>query len=121
MKLPGPDHPVSITRHPRQLRVSANGRVVARTARALALKEASYPEVKYIPRDDADLSLLVKSDRVTHCPYKGDASYYSIRAGDTLIENAIWSYEAPYPAMREIAGYLAFYPDKVAIEDVTAN
>ena len=121
MKLPGPDHPISIMPNPRRLRVAANGVVIARTARALVLKEASYPEVQYIPRDDADQSLLMKTDRVTHCPYKGDASYYSIKAGDKVIENAIWSYETPFPAVRDIAGHLAFYPDKVKIEDVTSN
>ena len=92
--------------------------VVADTAHALTLKEASYPAVQYVPRADANMALLVRTERTTHCPYKGDASYFSISAGGKSIENSIWSYETPFPAMAEIGGYLAFYPDKVTIEEV---
>ena len=119
MKLPGPDHPITITPNPKRLRVTFNGKVVAESARALTLQEASYPPVQYIPREDADAALLKRTERSTHCPYKGDASYYSIEAGGRRAENAIWSYEAPFPAMAEIAGHLAFYPDRVdRIEEV---
>lgn len=115
MKLPGPDHPISIAPNPRRVRVVAGGAVVAETTRALTLREASYRPVQYIPRADARMDLLARTDRATHCPYKGDASYFSILGGG---ENAVWSYEAPFPAMTEIAGYLAFYPDRVdAIEE----
>ena len=113
MKLPGPDHPITITPNPKRLRVTFNGKVVAESARALTLQEASYPPVQYIPREDADAALLKRTERSTHCPYKGDASYYSIEAGGRRAENAIWSYETPFPAMAEIAGHLAFYPDRV--------
>jgi uncharacterized protein (DUF427 family) len=113
MKLPGPDHPITITPNPKRLRVTFAGQVVAETARALTLQEASYPPVQYIPREDADAALLKRTERSTHCPYKGDASYYSIEAGGRRAENAIWSYEAPFPAMQQIAGHLAFYPDRV--------
>ena len=118
MKLPGPDHPISITANPKKIRVTANGVVVAETSHALSLKEASYPIVQYIPRVDVDMELLSKTGRSTHCPYKGDASYFSINAGGTTLDNSIWSYEAPFPAMAEITGYLAFYPNKVTIEEV---
>jgi uncharacterized protein (DUF427 family) len=118
MKLPGPDHPITITTNPRRVRVSAGGVVIAETAHALTLKEASYPAVQYVPRADANLALLARTERVTHCPYKGDANYFSIKAGDTTIENSIWTYETPFPAMAEISGHLAFYPDKVRIEEV---
>ena len=118
MKLPGPDHPITITANPKRVRVSAGGIVIADTTRALTLKEASYPAVQYIPRGDANMALLARSDRVTHCPYKGDANYFSIDAGGKTLENSIWSYETPFPAMTEISGYLAFYPDKVTIEEV---
>jgi uncharacterized protein (DUF427 family) len=119
MKLPGPDHPITITPNPKRLRVTFAGQVVAETARALTLQEASYPPVQYIPREDADAALLKRTERSTHCPYKGDASYYSIEAGGRRAENAIWSYETPYPAMEQIAGHLAFYPDRVdRIEEV---
>jgi uncharacterized protein (DUF427 family) len=118
MKIPGPDHPITITPTPRRVRVSAGGVVIAETSAALTLKEASYPPVQYVPRADANMELLTRSDRVTHCPYKGDASYYSINAAGGGIANAIWSYEEPFPAMAEISGYLAFYPDKVTIEEL---
>jgi uncharacterized protein (DUF427 family) len=118
MKLPGPDHPISITANPKRVRVCANGVVIADSARALTLKEAGYPAVQYVPRADANLSLMARTDRVTHCPYKGDANYFSIVAGGKAIENAIWTYETPFPAMAEIAGHLAFYPDRVKIEEL---
>ncbi len=71
-----------------------------------------------VPREDVNLALLARTDRVIHCPYKGDANYFSIKADGRAIENAIWSYETPFPAMAEIASHLAFYPDKVTIEEV---
>ena len=120
MKVPGPDHPITITANPKRIRVLADGVVIADTTHALTLKEASYPAVQYVPRDDTKMALLERTDRVTHCPYKGDASYFSIRANGKTLDNAIWTYETPYPAMTEISGHLAFYPDKVKIEEVTA-
>ena len=118
MKLPGPDHPITITPNPNRIRVSADGVVIAETRRALTLKEAKYPAVQYIPREDAKLELLSRTDRVTHCPYKGDANYFSVNANGKVIENSIWTYEAPFPAMAEISSHLAFYPDKVKIEEL---
>jgi uncharacterized protein (DUF427 family) len=118
MKLPGPDHPITITANPRRVRVSAGGVVIAESTNALTLKEASYPAVNYLPRKDANLALLSRSERVTHCPYKGDANYFSINADGKTIADAIWTYESPFPAMTEISGHLAFYPDKVKIEEV---
>jgi uncharacterized protein (DUF427 family) len=118
MKLPGPDHPITITANPKRVRVSAGGVVIADTTHALTLKEASYPAVQYVPRKDANMGVLARTDRVTHCPYKGDANYFSIKADGKTIENSIWTYETPFPAMTEIAGHLAFYPDKVKIEEV---
>jgi len=116
MKIPGPDHPITITANPGRVRVLAGGKVIADTTRALALKEATYPVVQYIPREDVDQSFLTRTTRSTHCPYKGDASYFTVQAGDSTVENAVWSYETPFPAMHEITGYLAFYPHKVTIE-----
>ncbi|MDO9707250.1 DUF427 domain-containing protein [Paracraurococcus lichenis] len=119
MKLPGPDHPITIAPNPKRVRVTFNGRVVADTLRALTLKEASYPAVQYIPREDAEMALLERTPHATHCPYKGDAAYYSIAADGRRTENAIWTYESPYPAVAAIAGHLAFYPDRVdRIEEV---
>jgi uncharacterized protein (DUF427 family) len=118
MKLPGPDHPITIAANPKRVRVSADGVVIADTTQALTLKEASYPAVQYVPREHANMALLVRTGRTTHCPYKGDANYFSINANGKTIENSIWTYETPFPAMTEIAGHLAFYPDKVTIEEL---
>jgi uncharacterized protein (DUF427 family) len=118
MKQPGPDHPISIARNGKRVRVIFAGRVIADTTRALTLKETRYPPVHYIPRADADMGALQRSVHHTHCPYKGDASYFTIAAGGRRAENAVWSYEAPYPAVNEIKEHLAFYPDRVdAIEE----
>jgi uncharacterized protein (DUF427 family) len=118
MRLPGPDHPITISANPKRIRVTAGDTVIADTTHALTLQEASYPAVQYVPRSDAKMELLSRTERVTHCPYKGDANYFSIAADGKTIENAIWTYEMPFPAMAEISGYLAFYPDKVRIEEV---
>jgi len=118
MKLPGPDHPITIARNGNRVRVTFAGQVIADTTRALTLKEASYPPVQYIPRADAKMKLLARTSHHTHCPYKGDASYFAIEAGGRKVENAVWSYEQPFPAMAEIKEYLAFYPNRVdAIEE----
>jgi uncharacterized protein (DUF427 family) len=113
MKQPGPDHPITVTPNSKRVRVTLGGKVVADTTQALTLQEASYPPVQYIPREDADMSLLTPTTNSTHCPYKGEASYFSINAGGRTAENAVWSYEQPYSAVVEIAGHLAFYPNRV--------
>jgi uncharacterized protein (DUF427 family) len=113
MKLPGPDHSIAIARNGKRVRVSFAGRTIADTMRALTLTEAGYKPVFYIPRADADMSLLTPTAHSTHCPYKGDASYFSIGAGGRVAENAVWSYEQPFPAMAEIEGHLAFYRNRV--------
>lgn len=113
MKLPGPDHPITIAKNNKRVRVTLGGRVVADTTRALTLTEASYKPVFYIPRDDADMSLLARTEHKTHCPYKGDASYFSIIANGRSADNAVWSYEQPFPAMGPIKDHLAFYRDRV--------
>ena len=117
MKVPGPDHPITIAPADKRVRVRFGGKVVADSTRALTLKEASYPPVYYIPRADADMSLLKATERSTHCPYKGDASYFSIAAGAETADNAVWSYQQPFPAMAEIKDHLAFNPNKVTFEE----
>ena len=113
IKIPGPDHPISIEENPSRVVVTGGGRVIADTRDALTLREASYPAVHYIPRGDVDMSALVRSEHTTYCPYKGDASYYSIPAGGDRSLNAVWRYEAPFEAMAQIKDYVAFYPDRV--------
>ena len=118
VKIPGPDHPITIERNPAHIVVTLAGRVVADTRDALTLREAAYPAVQYIPRKDVDMALLARTDHATYCPYKGDCSYYSIPLGGERSKNAVWSYEAPYAAVTPIKDYLAFYPNRVdAIEE----
>jgi uncharacterized protein (DUF427 family) len=119
MKRPGPDHPISIKPNPHRVRVVLGGVIVAETTKALTLKEATLPPVQYIPREDVAMDLLERTDHSSHCPYKGDASYFTAMAGGIVARNAVWSYEEPYEAVREIAGRVAFYPNKVdAIEEL---
>ena len=113
IKLPGLDHPISIERNPTRIVVTVAGRVIADTRNALTLREADYPPVQYIPREDVDLSQLKRTDHTTYCPYKGDCSYYSVPAGGKKSINAVWTYEDPYPAVAQIKGHVAFYPDRV--------
>jgi uncharacterized protein (DUF427 family) len=111
--IPGPDHPIAIAPSTLRVVVSVAGRVIADTRAALALKEATYPAVYYIPRQDADMSLLQRTAHTTYCPYKGDCSYYSIPLGGGRSTNAVWCYEAPYESVAQIKDYLAFYRDRV--------
>jgi len=107
------DHPITISPNPNRVRVRFAGRTVADTTHALNLKEATYPAVVYVPRADVDMNLLTRTTHKTHCPYKGDAAYYSIKADGKVAENAIWTYEQPFPGVAQIASYVAFYPNKV--------
>ena len=113
VKQPGPDHPITIEANGKRVQVRFADRVVADTTRAKTLKETTYRPAHYIPREDADMSLFERTSHSTYCPYKGDASYYSIKVGGKIAENAIWSYEQAYPAVAEIDGYLCFYANRV--------
>ena len=113
IKIPGPDHPISIETNPSRVVVKVSGKIIADTRDALTLREASYPPVQYIPRRDVDMSALTRSEHATYCPYKGEASYYSIPAGGGRSLNAVWTYETPFEAMAQIKDYVAFYPDRV--------
>ncbi len=118
MKLPGPDHPITIALNQRRVRVEVDGHVIADSVAALTLKEASYPAVQYIPREDIEMGFFSRTDHRTHCPYKGDASYFTTKIDGDLLENVAWSYEDPYPAMAQIRGMLAFYTEKVRVYEV---
>src|SRR5277367_3715765 len=119
IKIPGPDHPISIDANPSRIVVTVGGKVIADSRDALTLREASYPAVQYIPRRDVDMAALTRSEHTTYCPYKGDASYYSIPAGGDRSVNAVWTYESPFEAMTQIKEYVAFYPDRVDEISVT--
>lgn len=119
VKTPGPDHPITVEPATSRVVVTVAGKTVADSRSALTLREADYPGVYYIPREDADLSLLERTGHQTYCPYKGDASYYSIRPAGERGTNAVWTYEAPYDAVNPIKDHLAFYPDRVdAIQEL---
>ena len=120
IKLPGPDHPITISPANGKFRVTVPGTIVAESQGALLLEEKGCSPVYYLPRDDADMSLLVRTEHYTYCPYKGDCSYYSIPIGGSQSENAVWTYERPHEAVASIREYLAFYPSRVdAIEVVS--
>jgi uncharacterized protein (DUF427 family) len=113
MKIPGPDHPISIDANPSRVTVTVGGKIIADTRNALILREASYPPVQYVPRQDVDMTALTRSEHTTYCPFKGDASYYSIPAGGDRSLNAVWTYETPFEAVARIKDHVAFYPDRV--------
>ncbi len=109
------DHPITIEPIAERVRVIWRGQTIADSARALELSEAGYKPVAYIPRDDVVMSMLERTERVTSCPYKGEANYFSIRDGATRDDNAVWTYESPKAGVAEIASHLAFYPNRVEV------
>ena len=113
IRLPGPDHPITIERNPARVVVMVAGQIIADTCDAVTLREESYAAVQYVPRKDVDMSALERSAHATFCPYKGDCAYYNILINGRRSINAVWTYEAPFPAVAEIRGHLAFYPERV--------
>lgn len=120
VKQPGPDHPITIEPNPSRVLVRAGGRTVADTRRALTLREADYPPVQYVPLEDVDRSLLEPTDHATYCPFKGDASYYTI-TGSENGANAVWEYRTPHSAVAAIEGHVAFYADRVEVSEQPAG
>lgn len=118
MKLPGPDHPITVTAHPGRVQVQFEGHVIADSANVLTLKESTYKPVFYFPRDDVAMDYLHRTDHSTHCPYKGDASYFTLDMDGDIRENAVWTYETPYDAMSVIENRVAFYPNIVTFHEV---
>lgn len=114
---PGPDHPITVERNPARVVVTVAGTKIAESSEVLALRESTYPAVQYVPRKDVDMSALERTDHATYCPYKGEASYYTIRGGDQALANAVWTYEQPYDAVADIRDHLAFYADRVDITE----
>ncbi|MGB8535013.1 MAG: DUF427 domain-containing protein [Acidobacteriaceae bacterium] len=120
IRIPGPDHPITISPAEGKVRVTVTGKIVAESSRALRLEEKGCPPVYYVPRSDTDMSLLVRTTHYTYCPYKGDCTYYSIPIGGAKSEYAVWTYEKPYEAVADIKDHLAFYPTRVdAIEVIS--
>jgi uncharacterized protein (DUF427 family) len=121
IRIPGPDHPISITPTKGRVTVSLDGKLIADSREALTLREADYPPAQYIPRKDVDMSQLQRTTRSTYCPYKGECVYYSIPAGGERSVNAVWSYEVPYAAVSAIREHLAFYPGRVDAVEIDSE
>jgi len=113
MKIPGPDHPITVEPSDRQVTVTFNGKTIAESSMALRMQESTYSPVYYVPLADVDPAVITHTGHSTHCPYKGEASYYSVTVGIESAENAIWTYEAPYEAVAAIKDHVAFYTDKM--------
>jgi uncharacterized protein (DUF427 family) len=116
MKIPGTDHPISIVRSGSPVVVRVAGRQIGESLEPLILHEARYPAVPYIPRGDLDMSLFTRTATTTHCPYKGDATYFTITVAGQTYPDAAWSYETPYPVVEGIARHIAFFPDRVGVQ-----
>ena len=112
---PGPDHPITISPTGQHVVVRAGDQVMAETDRALTLEEANYGPVQYVPLEDVDSAVLRSTDHETYCPFKGEASYYTVTTPAGELENVIWTYTEPYDAVSEIAGHAAFYTDRVEL------
>jgi uncharacterized protein (DUF427 family) len=118
---PGPDHPITVTPNHNRIVVTVAGKVIADTRNALTLQESTYPPVQYLPLTDVDQSVLERTETVTYCPYKGDASYYSITLGGDKTVDAVWEYREPRSAVAAIKDHVAFYPDRVDAIDIEAD
>ena len=103
---------ITIEPNPNRVIVRLDGEIIADSTRALVMRAPGTPDQQYIPREDVDMTRLSRTTHATHCPYKGDASYFSLEAG-RRIENAVWSYEDPYDEVGCIKDRLAFYADRV--------
>jgi uncharacterized protein (DUF427 family) len=113
-------HTIAISGNQHRVRVIHGGVTVADTQSGLTLTETGLPDVFYFPRSDVNMARLERSTHTSHCPFKGEASYFHLRTEDGLIENAVWSYETPLEAMARIKGYLAFYASRVDRIDQTS-
>ncbi len=117
MNVPSQAHAITIEKHPGRVRVTFHGTVIADTTQALVLKEGRLPPVRYISREDVRLSLLQRTNYGTHCPFKGDASYFSVCVGDQTADNAVWTYEAPLDAVAAIKRYVSFDGETMDVLD----
>ena len=113
--IPDASHPITVTPTPGRVQVVAHGSVIAESTSSLTLQESTYPAVQYVPIADIDPTLLARTDTSTYCPFKGDASYFSLTTPDGTITDAGWTYDEAYDAVAEIKDHIAFYPDKVTV------
>ena len=108
-----PDYRVDLEPDGERVRVRVGGEILADSTRALIVRETRHDPVVYLPREDVRLDLLERTDHRTFCPFKGEASYWTLRAADRVEENAVWSYEDPFDEVAGLKDYMAFYPDRV--------
>ncbi|WP_101674463.1 DUF427 domain-containing protein [Alloalcanivorax mobilis] len=106
-------HRITLAPTPGRVIVTVASQVIADSQRALTLREGNLPPVQYLPRDDVDMSRLTRTTHTSHCPFKGDANYYSIATAEGEANNAVWTYEQPLPGVEAIRDYLAFYAERV--------
>lgn len=104
-----PEHSITVEPYGRRVRAMAGDAVIAESDRALLLRESGHAPVLYLPRDDVSGEALTRTDHTTHCPFKGDATFWSVRAGGQVLENVVWGYERPYDEMAAIKDHVAFY------------
>ena len=118
MSAPVHAHAITITKNPNRVTVMFNGTLIADTQKALTLKEGPLSPVTYIPREDVHMTYLKRTTHSTHCPFKGNAAYFSVSVDGKTAENAVWTYEAPIDSVAVIKDYVSFYPEKMdAIEE----
>jgi len=117
MSAPGHAHAITIEKNPNRVKVTFNGAVIADTTRALILKEGPLPPAMYVPREDVQMSYLERTDHSTHCPFKGHASYFSVRVGNQIADNAVWTYETPIDSVAPIRACLSFYVEKLDVRE----
>jgi uncharacterized protein (DUF427 family) len=120
VKHPGPDHPITLTEGQARAEARFGGQVIAASDHVIWVKEGGYHAVAYFPRADVEMGLLKRTDHDTYCPYKGHASYFSLEAGGTTAENAVWSYETPHPGMEALRDRLAFYSNIVEVREAAS-
>jgi len=113
MTAPNHPHAITIARNPTRVQVTFNGTVIADTRQALVLREGPLPPAQYIPRKDIKMEFLRPTTHSTHCPFKGDASYFTVSVNGKTAENAVWTYEAPLTAVADIKDHVAFYQEKM--------
>ncbi len=116
-----PNHKVELIKSEKHVRAIFNGEVVADSRRAIIVDESGYRLVYYFPREDARMDYMLRTDHHTYCPFKGEASYYTLTVRDKKEENAVWTYEEPYDEVEELKDYLAFYASRVDKIEVIVN
>ena len=115
-----PDYEVVLEANPEFARASLDGEVIAASAQSVILRETRHAPVIYFPREDVRWERLEATDHTSFCPFKGDASYWTVRSAERVEENAVWGYADPFPEVAELANYVAFYGDRIRVESAAS-